>query len=76
MLRDAITAAKAAPAGAPAPLTFVVQRGDAVRTVSIDYRGGLRYPWLEKVPGKGPAGLDLLLAPRLPAPVAAKAKAK
>ena len=76
VLRDAITAAKAAPAGGPAPLTFVVQRGDAVRTVSIDYRGGLRYPWLEKVPGKGPAGLDLLLAPRLPAPVAAKAKAK
>lgn len=67
VLRDAITAAKAAPAGGAAPLQLVVQRGDAVRTVALDYRGGLRYPWLEKMPGKGPAGLDLLLAPRVPA---------
>ncbi|MDE2620285.1 MAG: M61 family metallopeptidase, partial [Sphingomonadales bacterium] len=66
VLRDAITAAKGAPAGSPAPLQLVVQRGDAVRTVALDYRGGLRYPWLEKVPGKGPAGLDLLLTPRVP----------
>ena len=64
VLRDAIAAAATAPSGGPAPLQLVVQRGDAVRTVAIDYRGGHRYPWLERTPERGPAGLDLLLAPR------------
>lgn len=69
VLRDAVAATGGnAPAGTakgPAgPVVLVVQRGDAVRTVSLDYRGGLRYPWLERVPGRGPAGLDVLLAPR------------
>jgi hypothetical protein len=33
--------------------------------VRIDYRGGLRWPWLERTPGaKGPAGLDRLLLSR------------
>lgn len=60
VLRDAVTAAKTA----KDPLQLVVQRGDAVRSVAIDYHGGMRYPWLERAPGRGPAGLDLLLAPR------------
>ena len=79
VLRDAVAAtvpamSSAGPGPAPAPLQLVVQRGDAVRTVTINYSGGLRYPWLERIPGKGPAGLDLLLAPRAarPAPTPGK----
>ena len=57
-MKAAITAAKA-----PAvPLTLVVQRGDRVETIVVPYHDGLRWPWLEKA-GKGPAGLDALLAP-------------
>lgn len=58
-LRDAITAAKTA----PAPIELVVQRGEQVRTVAIDYHGGLRYPWLERA-GTWPTGLDVLLSAR------------
>ena len=36
-----------------------------VREVSSDYRGGLRYPHLERIEGT-PAQLDAILAPRLP----------
>ena len=59
-LREALTATKSA----KEPLQLIVQRGDRVLTVPVDYHGGLRYPWLERAPGAGPAGLDLLLAPR------------
>ena len=62
-LKAAITAAKTG-----APLVLLVQRGDRFDAVSIDYRGGLRYPWLERNAGaKGLGGLDLLLAPLRPA---------
>ena len=61
-LKAAITAAKTG-----APLVLLVQRGDRFDAVSIEYRGGLRYPWLERSAGaKGPGGLDLLLAPLRP----------
>jgi predicted metalloprotease with PDZ domain len=60
-LKAAVTAAK----GTTKPIELVVQRGDRVQTIAIDYHDGLRYPWLDKV-GKGEAGLDLLLAPRRP----------
>jgi len=47
------------------PIVLLVQRGTRFMTVSIDYHDGLKYPWLERIaPGKGVAGLDLLLAPR------------
>ncbi|HEY6868388.1 MAG TPA: peptidase M61, partial [Novosphingobium sp.] len=59
-LRDAITAA--ARPGTP-PIELVVQRGEQVRTVAIDYHGGLRYPWLERA-GVWPTGLDMLLTAR------------
>lgn len=64
-LKAAVTAAK----GTTKPIELVVQRGDRVQTIAIDYHDGLRYPWLDKVGGdkKGAeAGLDLLLAPRRP----------
>ena len=59
-LKKAITAAKD---GRGVELLF--QRGDKFQTVKIDYRGGLRYPWLERAaPGTAPTGLDLLLLPK------------
>ena len=42
---------------------MIVKRGDSVRPLSVDWHGGLRYPWLEKT-GKVEAGLDRLLAPK------------
>ena len=31
---------------------LIVKSGDLYRTVSLDYHGGLRYPTLERIPGK------------------------
>ena len=60
-LKKAITAAK----GGSKPIELLVNRGDRYLTVPITWNGGLRYPWLERIPGtRGQAGLDLLLAPR------------
>ena len=60
---DALKAAiKSAAAGGAAP-TLLVHDGDLYRTVTIDWRGGLRYPRLVKT-GAGQGSLDALLAPR------------
>ena len=59
-LREALTAAKTA----KEPLQLIFQRGDRFLTVLVDYHDGLRYPWLERAPGAGLTGIDLLLAPR------------
>ena len=68
ILKKAITAAKDG-----TPLELLFQRGDRFQTVTIAYRGGLRWPWLERAaPGTSPTGLDLLLMPKRP--VAAPAK--
>jgi predicted metalloprotease with PDZ domain len=48
---------------AKAPVKLLVKNGTRYRDVTIDYRGGLRYPRLEKI-GSGEGGLDRLLAPR------------
>jgi predicted metalloprotease with PDZ domain len=58
-LKDAI---RAAAAGGPLP-QLLVHDGDVYRTVTLDWRGGLRYPHLQKV-GSAPGTLDALLAPR------------
>jgi predicted metalloprotease with PDZ domain len=61
-LKAAITAARGG-----APLELLFQRGDRFHSLKIDYRGGLRYPWLERAAaGTAPTGLELLLAPRRP----------
>ena len=60
-IKQAIIAAKSGK-----PIELLVQRGDRFQTVQVAYRDGLRWPWLDKVPGKGPAALDALLAPRRP----------
>ncbi len=57
-LKDAITDAKSG-----GPLQFILRRDKIYRTVSIDYKGGLRYPHLERV-ANTPALLDDLLAAR------------
>ncbi len=59
-IKEAITAAKSS---GKDPLRLIVKRGDSVRPLSIDWHGGLRYPWLEKT-GKAEGGLDRLLASR------------
>lgn len=60
VLKKAITAAKTGD-----KLELLMQRGDRFQTVAIDYRGGLRWPWLERAAGTAaPTGLDRLLAPR------------
>jgi len=47
-----------------APLVLLVKDGDYYRSVTLDYRGGLRYPRLERIPGT-PERLDsAVLAPR------------
>jgi predicted metalloprotease with PDZ domain len=45
------------------PLTLLVMHGDRYRTVEIDYRGGLRYPHLERLP-EAPDLLGAIFAPR------------
>jgi predicted metalloprotease with PDZ domain len=55
-LKDAITGAK----GNQTPVTLLVKRNDAYRTISIPYHDGLRYPHLERVQG-APALLDALI---------------
>jgi len=44
-------------------LQLLVRQGDAYRTLPVEYRGGLRYPHLERVAGT-PDRLTLLLSPR------------
>ncbi len=46
-----------------AAIELLIKDGVHYRTVPIEYRGGLRYPHLERV-GDGPASLDKILAPR------------
>jgi predicted metalloprotease with PDZ domain len=45
-LEDAVKAAKDG-----TPIELLVKEFDRYRTVRIDYRGGLRYPHLERIPG-------------------------
>jgi predicted metalloprotease with PDZ domain len=47
-----------------APIELIVQRGDRFQTLRIEYRGGLRWPWLERAAGApGSAPLDATLRP-------------
>jgi predicted metalloprotease with PDZ domain len=58
-LAEAITAAKTS----KAPIQLLVKDGDAFRTVSIAYSGGLRYPTLERIEGTEDR-LQLVLQPK------------
>ena len=58
-LRDAIAAAK----DGRNPIRLLVRDGRNIREVAFNYRGGLRYPHLERI-GTGPTHLDRALQPR------------
>ncbi|MEO8835824.1 MAG: peptidase M61 [Caldimonas sp.] len=58
-LAAAITAAK----GSTTPIELIVKDGDRFRLVRVDYRGGLRYPHLERIANRADV-LDVILAPR------------
>jgi predicted metalloprotease with PDZ domain len=58
-LKSAITAAKQSGAA----IELLIKNADRFRTVRFDYRDGLRYPRLERVPG-APARLDDILTSR------------
>jgi len=58
-LRDAIAAAK----DGRNPIRLLVRDGRNIRDIAFNYRGGLRYPHLERI-GTGPANLDRALQPR------------
>lgn len=45
------------------PIVLLVNDLDHLSTITIDYRGGLRYPHLEKITGKAGA-IDAILAPK------------
>jgi predicted metalloprotease with PDZ domain len=55
--KEAITAAKTGQ-----PISLIVKDGDHYRTVAIDYRGGLKYPRLERIAG-APDRLSAIYAP-------------
>jgi len=59
VLQDAITAASSG----TQPVELLLKEGDDFRVVRIDYRGGLRYPTLERIEGK-PDLLTPLLSAR------------
>ena len=49
LLREAVTAA--AQTGSNGVIDLLVRNLDDYRTVRVEYRGGLRYPQLERIPG-------------------------
>ena len=57
---EAVTAAKSG----TTPITLIIRNGDRFRTVSFDYRGGLRYPRLERIEGTPDRLGDILTARR------------
>jgi len=59
-LKKAIAAAKTA----RDPIELLTRRGDRFVTVPVSYRGGLRWPWLERSVAGKPAPFDQLLAPK------------
>ena len=57
LLRDAIRKAEKG----SDPITLLVKERDQIKSVAVDYHGGLRIPHLERVDGT-PARLDDVLA--------------
>jgi predicted metalloprotease with PDZ domain len=59
VLDEAVTAAKTG-----APIELMLRDFDIYRTVKLDYRGGLRYPHLERIEGKPDTLTPMLTARR------------
>jgi predicted metalloprotease with PDZ domain len=62
---DELKRAIAASKDATGPLEFIVENGSYVRTIRVDYHGGLRYPHLERVSAAGADVLAEIAAPRV-----------
>jgi predicted metalloprotease with PDZ domain len=60
VLEDAV---KAAQKDKAKPIVLLVKEYDRFRTISLDYHDGLKYPHLERIPGK-PDLLSLIYAPK------------
>jgi predicted metalloprotease with PDZ domain len=60
---ERLAAAIEANRGGAQPIELLVKDGEQYRSVRIDYRGGLRYPKLERIAGT-PDRLDAIFAPR------------
>ena len=45
------------------PVDLLIRMGETFKTIRLDYRGGHRYPQLQRIAGK-PAYIDDILAPR------------
>ncbi|ALN89107.1 M61 glycyl aminopeptidase family protein [Lysobacter gummosus] len=58
-LKDAVTAAK----DGQHPIELIIKNADVIKTMRIDYRGGLRYPKLERIEGT-PDRLSKIFAPK------------
>ncbi|MFD0319836.1 M61 family metallopeptidase [Lysobacter gummosus] len=58
-LKDAVTAAK----DGQHPIELIIKNADVIKTVRIDYHGGLRYPKLERIEGT-PDRLSKIFAPK------------
>jgi len=48
---DVLKAAVRANKDGKTPIALLVRKGDNLRTITLDYRDGLRYPKLERIPG-------------------------
>jgi predicted metalloprotease with PDZ domain len=59
VLDEAVTAAKTG-----APIELMLRDFDVYRTIKLDYRGGLRYPHLERIEGKPDTLTPMLTARR------------
>ena len=63
VLKAAVTGAKSN----GTPIDLLLRQDDLFRTIQVDYRGGLRYPQLERIEGRKDL-LSELLKPRAPLP--------
>jgi len=64
ILRTALKEGAAGSAGrGSAPLALLAENRDIFSTYNVEYHGGERYPWLERVPG-GPDLLTAIASPR------------
>lgn len=61
--KDVLTDAVKAAATDKAPIRLLVKTFDQYRTIPVEWTGGLRYPHLERIPGK-PDLLTAIFAPR------------
>ncbi|MEO7635660.1 MAG: peptidase M61 [Sphingomicrobium sp.] len=59
---DRLTQALMAARRSAKPIVLMIKDGDSFRSVAIPYRGGPRYPALEKI-ASGPAGIDRMFEP-------------